>query len=147
MTRITLLFLSLPKTPLMCLKFRRFVASRQLISDQEPEILIRQGNALEALKQVKISKTTGFIAHNVAIQKADDTLVYFGRELSDVLLINFYSRGLHETVFQDVKRDLLIPSKDIEKVHNRFEGVKKSYYDEDAINILSASTGEGAYNL
>ena len=128
---------------------------RRLFSDREPEILIRQDNALEALKQVKMSKTTGFIAYNVAFQNAVDTLVYHGRELSDVLLINFYSRGLHDAVFQDVKRDLQIPSKkalypgtypgfvkEMEEVHNRFEGVGKSYYDEDAINIMSASTGD-----
>ena len=67
------------------------------------------------------------------LETSVDTLVYHGRELSDVLLINFCSRGLHDTVFQDVKRDFLIPSKkalypgtypgfvkEMEEVHNRF---------------------------
>ena len=122
---------------------------RSKLSDREPD------NALKALKQVKMPKTTGFITYNVAFRNPVDTLVYYGRELSDVLAIKFYSRGLHDTVFHDVKRDPLIPSKkalysgtypgfmkEMEEVHNRFEGVGKSYYGEDAINILSTSTGD-----
>ena len=131
--------------------FEIFEICRRLFSDREPERDLRQLNAVDALRKVTMYKPNGFVAFNAEFRNAIETVLNTGTELSDVVLINAYTKGLNNTVFADVKKDMNIPSRksayptnlsefmfEMEQIQNRFNQDGKSPYDLDSTRILKA---------
>ena len=137
--------------------FEIFQICTRLFSDREPELLIRQENAQETLKKVTMFKPNGFVPFNTAFRNAMETLSNTGKELDDVLLITYYAKGLNNTVFGEVKKDMDIPSKkalypttfaefvmEMEQIQDRYDSSGKSHQDADAMRVLKTDAKESS---